>query len=53
MLVKHLNKGDPSLYHDYPLGRLMAEEAHYRQIEECPRVYLSPSHNLKLSPGES
>ena len=43
MLLKHLDKGDPSLYNDYPLGRVMAEEAQDRQIEECPRVYHSLS----------
>ena len=43
MLLKHLDIGDPSLYHDYPLGRLMAKEAQDRQIEECPRVFHSLS----------
>ena len=49
MLLKLLDKRDPRQYHEYPLGRVMAEEAY----DQCPSVYHSPSHNLKSSPGKS
>lgn len=45
MLRKYLDIGEGSLYHDYPFGRLMAEEAKDRNIKEFPRVYHSPRHN--------